>query len=135
MIAVDTSVTVAGFAAWHDKHGVARAVLARHPRLPAHAAVETFSVLTRLPGAVRLMPSEVRTLLLEAFSEPVLTLPAAAHRKLLGIIAEEGVAGGAVYDALIGFTALHAGAALLSLDRRALTTYRAVGADARLVTD
>ncbi len=49
MIAVDTSVVVAAFASWHEGHRSALAVLARHPRLPAHVAVESFSVLTRLP--------------------------------------------------------------------------------------
>ena len=37
--------------------------------------------------------------------------------------------GGAVYDALIAATAREAGATLLTLDARAVRTYRAVGAD------
>jgi PII-like signaling protein len=59
-------------------------------------------------------------------------LDAAAHRALLEILAQAGVRGGAVYDALVGWTAAHASAELLTLDARAMATYRALGVSARL---
>jgi predicted nucleic acid-binding protein len=40
---------------------------------------------------------------------------------------------GAVYDGLVGATARHGGVELLTLDRRALGTYRAVGARVSLL--
>jgi hypothetical protein len=43
------------------------------------------------------------------------------------------VIGGAVDDALIAAGAQQAGATLLTLDVRAARTYRAVGADARVI--
>ncbi len=55
-------------------------------------------------------------------------LPPAHHLVLLARLAGEGIRGGAVYDALIGATALHHGATLLTMDRRARTTYDVVGA-------
>lgn len=49
MIAADTSVVVAAFASWHEGHESALVALARRPRLPGHVALESYSVLTRLP--------------------------------------------------------------------------------------
>lgn len=59
MIAPDTSVLVAGFATWHEGHEAAVRALNRGVHLIAHAAVETYSVLTRLPPPHRiaLLPS------------------------------------------------------------------------------
>ena len=44
MIALDTSVAVATFGAWHELHEVARAALTTDSRLTAHTALETYSV-------------------------------------------------------------------------------------------
>lgn len=60
MIAVDTSAVIAGFAAWHELHREARRALGGNPRLPGHAALESYSVLTRLPAPHR-APSAVVT--------------------------------------------------------------------------
>ncbi len=48
MIVADTSVLVAAPASWQESHAVARAALPG-ARLVGHCAVETYSVLTRLP--------------------------------------------------------------------------------------
>ncbi len=37
MIAIDTSVVVAGFATWHEGHRAAAAVLGRRPRIDRRA--------------------------------------------------------------------------------------------------
>ncbi len=44
-----------------------------------------------------------------------------------------GIRGGALYDSLIAGCALAGDAELLSADRRALSTYRAIGARATLI--
>lgn len=133
MIAVDTSVVVAAFASWHEAHAAAAAVLRQRPRLPAHVAVESLSVLTRLPPPHR-APAEVVLAFLDArFVEPLLVLPAQEHRRLLTDAVAAGSVGGAVYDALVGLTVRHAGATLLTRDRRAAGTYRAVGVAFELV--
>jgi hypothetical protein len=41
MIAVDTSVAVAAFASWHERHEQARQALDDDVRLVAHCAIET----------------------------------------------------------------------------------------------
>ena len=51
MIAVDSSVAVAAALSWHHEHAVALEGLPRGSLLLAHVGVETYSVLTRLPGA------------------------------------------------------------------------------------
>lgn len=53
MIVCDTSVLVAAFARWHDSHDVAATAVRRADALIDHVAVETFSVLTRLPAPRR----------------------------------------------------------------------------------
>ncbi len=49
MIAVDSSVAVAAFGDWHRLNDTARAVLDEDAVLPAHALLETYSVLTGFP--------------------------------------------------------------------------------------
>ena len=127
MIAVDTSVVVAGFASWHEGHASAAAVLARKPRLAAHVLIESYSVLTRLPAPHRAAAGIVEAFLAERFPQALLTLPAPSFRALLGNAAAAGVTGGAIYDALIAATVRHAGATLLTRDRRALATYDRIG--------
>jgi predicted nucleic acid-binding protein len=127
LIAVDTSVVVAAFASWHEGHASAVSALARRPRLPAHVAVEAFSVLTRLPPPHRAPADLVERFLRERFPEPLLPLPAEAHRALLSLAVRAGLAGGAIYDALVAVTAKRASASLLTRDRRAAPTYEAVG--------
>ena len=60
-------------------------------------------------------------------------LPEDAMRQLAARIAERGIAGGAVYDALVGATALAHSMPLLTRDRSALRTYGVLGADVRLI--
>ncbi len=123
MIAVDTSVVVAGFASWHEGHQPAAAALARKPRVPAHVLVEAYSVLTRLPPPHRAPAELVATFLAERFPEAPLALPARAYPELVEASARAGLAGGAIYDALVAATARHAGATLLTRDLRARFVY------------
>jgi predicted nucleic acid-binding protein len=126
VIAVDTSVVVAGFASWHEGHGSAAAILGRRPRVPAHVLVEAYSVLTRLPPPHRAPSDLVATFLAERFPDRPLVLPARAYAEVIAASARAGLAGGAIYDALIGATARHAGATLYTRDRRARSAYDAV---------
>ena len=123
MIAVDTSVVVAAFASWHEGHTSAAAVLSRAPRVPAHVLIETFSVLTRLPPPHRAPANLVHAFLAERFVEPPLVLPARGFARLVEVAAREGLAGGAIYDALIAATVRQAGATLITRDQRARVTY------------
>lgn len=107
--------------------------MARRPRLIAHCALEVYSVLTRLPSPHRVTGPLAQAFITEAFPGPPLALPPEAHSALLELMARRGIEGGAVYDAAVAATANHAGATLVSRDRRALRTYEAVGARVELV--
>ena len=88
---------------------------------------ETYSVLTRLPGDLRLTPSDAARLLTERFAEPLLLGPDIAGR-LPAVLGELGIAGGAVYDALVALAAVEHDAELATRDARAKATYDTVGA-------
>lgn len=133
MIAVDTSVAVAAFASWHERHEQARHVLDDDARLVGHCAVETYSVLTRLPVPHRAPGALVQQFIDKQFPDPHLTLPAREQRRLPRRFVELGLGGGAVYDVLVAVTAAHAGAALVTCDRRALDLYRRCGVETRLL--
>lgn len=133
MIAADTSVVVAALTGWHQGHDSASAAIARGVRLPAHCFVEAFSVLTRLPAPHRFEPRLARNLLQATFGDAPLTLDSAGHAALLGRLVEAGVFGGAAYDGLIGITAAHHDALLLSRDRRAAGIYSRLGVRFELV--
>jgi predicted nucleic acid-binding protein len=128
MRAVDSSVVIAAFATWHEHHALARKAMSSQPRLVAHAAVESYSVLTRLPPPHRAHPSIVYAFITERFTEPFLTLSEAGYQELLATLGAGRILGGPAYDALIAFTAAEHQATLLSLDRRATATYEAFGA-------
>lgn len=133
MIAVDTSMIVAGFASWHEGHASAIATLARKPRIPAHALVEAYSVLTRLPPPHRAAPAVVSAFLADRCAQPPLGLPPGAHLPLIALVAGAGLHGGSIHDALIAATVKHARARLVTRDRRAAATYEHVGVDFELV--
>jgi predicted nucleic acid-binding protein len=133
VIAADTSVAVAAFASWHDLHAVARRALPRNARLVAHCAIETFSVLTRLPIPHRAPGALVERFLEAQFPGAHLALDQREQRGLLRRLVELGISGGAAYDALIAITAESSGATLLTCDRRALPIYERCGASFRLV--
>lgn len=134
MIAPDTSVLVAGFATWHEAHQSAARALNRGVHLIAHAAVETYSVLTRLPPPHRVAPAVVHTYLADVAYADYLTLDARPHRELISYLSVHGITGGATYDALVGCTAKAAGATLLTRDLRAVRTYELLQVGYELVT-
>lgn len=127
MKAVDSSVVVAAFASWHEHHVIARKAMASRPRLVAQAALESYSVLTRLPPPHRAQPSIVHTFITERFTDPFLTLSETGYQELLATVAASHIPGGPTYDALIAFTAAEHEATLMSLDQRAAATYEAIG--------
>lgn len=130
---VDTSVAVALAVADHRHHEATFEVLAdRRLGLAGHAAFETFSVLTRLPPPARRTPTAVARLLAANFPHNRF-LGADATAELLATLHRDGVAGGAVYDALVGATAVEHGLTLATRDRRALETYRALAVNVELL--
>lgn len=130
---VDTSVAVALSVVDHDHHEETFAALAdRRLGLAGHAAFETFSVLTRLPPPDRRTPAAVARLLSANFPQTRF-LDAGHAAELLARLHLDGIAGGAVYDALVGATAVEHGLPLATRDRRALETYRALDVTVELL--
>lgn len=124
---LDASCMVAAVLEWHEKHGVTRREvetrLARGERLvsAAHALLETYSVLTRLPPPHRLAAEDARTLIWRNFIEGVRLVPpdARIYRSLLRDAPDRGVVGGRAYDDLLARCAAKAKVtALLTLDER-----------------
>lgn len=133
MIAVDTSVAVPALASGHPDHLAAHAVVAaERPALPAHAAVETYAVLSRLPAPAG-VPADIAAHLVTAnFGTRILPGPS-EPTALLAELGSLGVIGGAAYDALIAVTARAAGAMLITADRRAAETYERIGVEFQLI--
>jgi predicted nucleic acid-binding protein len=132
-VAVDTSVAVALLVRTHpDYPKVAEWAFGRDLAMSGHALVEAYSVLTRLPGDIRLSPGSASHLLEAVFSSP-LTLTARVAAKLPSTLAAMGISGGAVYDAMVGLAAVGAGLTLATRDGRARATYEAVGAEVHVV--
>ena len=132
---VDTSVAVPLLLANHQHHlsvnaHVGDALLG----LTAHSAAETYSVLTRLPGDSRVIPADALELMTERFDQ----LQAADQTSLDFVrrMAEVGIAGGAVYDALVALAVARVvDGVLLTRDLRAAATYMRLGVAVEFVAD
>jgi hypothetical protein len=117
----------------HEHHAATRAALrGMQIALAGHAAFETFSVLTRLPPPLRRSPPAVRTLMRGNFAE-TRWLGATAAARLYDELPDRGIAGGSVYDALIGAAAREHGLPLVTRDARAILTYRALDVDLQIL--
>jgi predicted nucleic acid-binding protein len=125
--AADTSVAVAALDRGHAAHGpCAAAVRSIRPVLAGHAAWETFSVLTRMPGQLALDAPTAADVIGRTFPAVCWLAPDAAAA-LLARLGTIGLTGGAVYDALVGEAARTNGCRLLTRDLRARRTYDLLG--------
>ncbi len=129
----DASAIVAAFASWHESHAAAAERIVDVRDLVSHAELEAYSVLTRLPAELRAPGRVVAEYLTEQFPGDRLVLPPEHRRGITPELAEHGVRGGQVYDALIAMTAAAHGETLLSCDRRAAPTYRRIGVETELL--
>ena len=135
MIAVDSSVAIAGFGDWHELNEQARSILDEGVAIPVHAMLETYSVLTGFPPPHRAAPRLVDSWLDDRF--PVILPPPGVdeQRELVRKLADAGRMGGAVYDALVALTARIAGAVLVTADTRAVAAYELVGVELRYLVE
>lgn len=131
--ACDTSVAIAGLDPAHEAHSACRRALVEFgPALAGHATFETYSVLTRLPLPLRLTPGQAASVLAAAFPEDC-WLDSVETRDLRQRLADLGLVGGSVYDALVGQAATANRRRLLTRDRRAERTYRSLDVAYRFV--
>ncbi len=122
----DSSIAIAAILADDEAHDLAEDALKRCTRTIAHVAVETFSVLTRLPHALRLKAPDAAAIVDARLPPTYVTLDANSYANAPARLAAAGVSGGATYDGLIALTALEHDLELVSRDRRAARSYRAL---------
>jgi len=124
---LDTSVLLAGLVDFGPQSAPAQSIL--HAVAEKHVAsvgtawhccLEFFSVSTRLPPEFRLTPADATHLLeSEVFARmTVHDLPAADRLAMLKAAAQDGTAGGRIYDAHIAEIARAAGATVVITDNR-----------------
>jgi predicted nucleic acid-binding protein len=130
---VDSSVLIPALHRSHVAHQQAMAVFRRGDlRISGHVLLETYSALTGGQVKPRARPDLAVEALLR-LPNPPLTLSPDGYLSTLRRCAQNGVVGGAIYDALIAATAGEAGARLVSRDRRAARTYEVMGAGYELI--
>jgi len=123
---LDTSTAVALIIEDHEAHvATLDAVRGRRLGLAGHAWFETYSVLTRLPAGLRRSPADALHLLAHNF--PASRFLGEAEAADLGAeLAQLGISGGAVYDALVAAAARQHRLPLVSADERARAAYEAL---------
>jgi len=126
-LAFDTSAAIPFVVRSHSAHlPLRRQCAGREVALTTHSLAEAYSVLTRLPGDARMTPVDAARLLAVNFAQVIGPDPAVVS-KLPDVLAPLGIAGGAVYDALVALAAAANQMVLLTRDARAFATYAAIG--------
>ena len=124
---LDTSVLLGGLIYFGPQSGAAQSVMhavaekqISQPATAWHCCLEFYSVATRLPPEFRLTPADAATLVQEeVFGRmSVHGLPTADRLALLKTAAQDGIAGGRIYDAHIAEVARAAGAKVVITDNR-----------------
>jgi len=133
VVLLDTSAAIAFVVPDHDRHDATlRQLRGKRLGLAGHAWFETYSVVTRLPGGRRRSPTDAVRLLTQNFPASAF-LSEAASSELSRELTRLTIAGGAVYDALVGAAARHHRLTLVSRDARAQSTYDALGVVVELI--
>ena len=116
----DTSGLVAAVCTWHEHHDRTRTELQRRTDageqlvLAAHSLVETYAVLTRLPGQGRLRVDDAMALIEANWRDtPVVHLTPAETWGALHQARRRSLAGGQMYDVLVAVAALKTGASTI----------------------
>lgn len=135
VVAADTSVAVAYVLRSHSHHDLVRRKLKGFEvHLTSHSLAETYSVLTRLPADARLTANDASAII-DANFPVVVPLPTLTATRLHKVLAELGIAGGAVYDALVALAAKESRLPLVTRDARAASTYVALSVEVRTIVD
>ena len=121
LFSADSSCLIAAVCAWHEFHEAASDALESRLSagerlvLAAHALAETYAVLTRLPSPHRLAPGDAGRLIQENFvrGNRLVSLPGSAYASVVRRLAQEGVSGGRIYDAVIAESARRGRASIL----------------------
>lgn len=135
VIGIDTSVAVPLLVASHASHDeVASWAGVRPLAFAGHALIETYSVLTRLPGTARVAARDAVDLVTDGFEDALVPRPDRAVQ-VPAVLASAGVSGGATYDGLVAIAALDHKVPLATRDARARATYSAIGVEVLTLGD
>jgi predicted nucleic acid-binding protein len=126
-IAADTSIVVPALLSAHDAHERCVDVLPRTNTAVAHVIAEAYSVLTRLPHPARVPPLLAAEGLARLLPERTFGLEPHDYARAPSRLAEAGLSGGSVYDALIALSAAAHRLELITRDARAARTYSSLG--------
>jgi predicted nucleic acid-binding protein len=129
----DSSITIAALVADHEARDLAEDALKQCRTTIAHVAIETYSVLTRLPPPRRLVSADAAAIIDARLPSTYATLDATTHAQAPTRLAAAGISGGATYDGLIALTALEHDLELITRDKRAERTYRALNVPYQLL--
>lgn len=125
--AIDSSCMIAAVCSWHEHHKASLAAIERRfarghkLAVAAHAILESYAVLTRLPAPNRLAPVDAWTAIKANFVDQaiVVSLDGEGLVRMIDGLVAAGTSGGRSYDALIAACAARAKAAeLLTLNPR-----------------
>jgi predicted nucleic acid-binding protein len=110
---LDTSVLVATFYGEHEHHEPSFALFLRLNKksgcTAAHCLAEVYSVLTGMPGKDRASPDEALLFLADVRERLTLAaLDGEEYTRVMEDAAAAGIAGGGIYDAIIGGCAMKA---------------------------
>lgn len=125
--AADSSVTIPALMADHAAREIAEHALGQCTATIAHTAIETYSVLTRLPSPHRLTREDAARIVDARLPSKYVALGTDVHSRAHIRLAAAGVGGGSTYDGVIALTALEHDLELLTRDSRAVRSYRALG--------
>jgi predicted nucleic acid-binding protein len=112
---LDTSILVAAFYGDHVHHAASLEVFTRFEKKEAccgaHSLVEVYSALTRMPGKHRISGDQAM-LFIGSIRErlTVVGLTPDEYVEMLTASSAQGIAGGAIYDALLAACAVKSGA-------------------------
>lgn len=111
-VLLDANCLVAAAIAQHEQHRATVAELSRRRAadqvlvIAAHALLEAFAVLTRLPPPHRLAPGDALAVLERNWSDAdAVSLTAAETWRTLRELANAGISGGRIYDGVIAAAA------------------------------
>ncbi len=133
MIAVDTSVAIAALSPWHERHREAATACRDDAVIPAHALLESYSALTRMPEPLRISGTVAAEALRRSWNHRAIAPSPDLLIALPARLASASIVGGSSYDGLVALTAHEHGCTLVSLDLRAERTYRVLGVDFQLL--
>jgi predicted nucleic acid-binding protein len=112
---LDTSVLVATFYVDHEHHGPSLDLFLRYEKSEvccgAHSLAEVYATLTSMPPPRRVSGDQALLFLTEIRDRLTLVaLDAPAYFQMVEASAQVGLAGGAIYDAILGHCALNSDA-------------------------